>query len=424
MGRRLLLPLLTIGIVIRAWGQAGNGLPRAARPEDEGFSSARLARIDSLIQPMVTNGQVPGAVVFIARNGHVVYQKAFGYRDVGTRAPLQKDDIFRIASQSKAITTAAVMMLWEEGRFGLDDPIERYIPEFEKPTVLTKFNAADTTWQSEPARRSITIRQLLTHTSGLDYADIGSDEFKAIYAKAGVPSGIGNDQFTIGEKMKILAKLPLKQQPGERFTYSLGLDVLGYFVEVISGMPFDRFLRTRIFEPLGMKDTWFYLPPDRHSRLVTLHEGVDGKVVPRKDKVFDGVNPDYPKLKGTYFSGGAGLSGPIEDYAKFLQMFLNGGELNGVRLLGPRTIAMMLTDQLPSLTVKFGIGFGLETGANDYQTPRSIGAFSWGGAFSTSYWADPKEQLVALLYTNTWNVPGTGLLGARFPALVYAAMVK
>jgi CubicO group peptidase (beta-lactamase class C family) len=404
-------------------GQA-NGLARAARPEDAGFSSARLARIESMIQPQVNKAQIPGAVVFIARNGRVVYHKAFGYRDLDTKAPLRPDDIFRIASQSKAITSLAVMMLWEEGRFSLDDPIERYIPEFAKPTVLTKFNAADTTWEAEPARRSITIRHLLTHSSGLDYAAIGSDEFKAIYAKHGVPSGIGNDRFTIGEKMRALAKLPLKHQPGDRFTYSLGLDVLGYFVEVISGMPFDRFLRTRIFEPLGMKDTWFYLPPDRASRLVTLHEGVDGKVVPRHGTVFDEVNPDYPKVNGTYFSGGAGLSGTIEDYAKFLQLFLNGGELNGVRLLSPNTIEMMLTDQLPSLATEFGLGFGLETAANDYQSPRRIGSFSWGGAFSTSYWGDPKEGLVALLYTNTFGVPAAGMLGSRFPTLVYAAMLK
>ena len=416
--------LLAVAITTQAWSQAGNGLARADRPEDAGFSSARLARIDSLILPLVNTSQIPGAVVFIARNGRVVYHKAFGYRDIGTRAPLQPDDIFRIASQSKAITSAAVMMLWEEGRFGLDDPIERYLPEFAKPTVLTKFNAADTTWESEPAKRSITIRHLLTHTSGIDYAGIGSDEFKAIYAKHGVPSGIGNDRFTIGEKMRILGKLPLKHQPGERFTYSLSLDVLGYLVEVISGMPFDQFLRSRIFEPLGMRDTWFYLPSDRAGRLVTLHEGVDGKVLPRRGKVFDDVNPDYPNLKGTYFSGGAGLSGTIEDYAKFLQLFLNGGELNGARLLSPKTVAMMLTEQLPSLAAEAGLGFGLETAANDYQSPRSIGSFSWGGAFSTSYWADPKEQLVALVYTNTFSVPAAGMLGGRFPQLVYAAILK
>ena len=420
----LSLACLSLASSLSGWAQTGSPLPRAARPEDEGFSSSRLARIDSLIQPIVTGGQLPGAVVFLMRNGRVVLHKAYGYRDVATRAPLLGNDIFRIASQSKAITSLAVMMLWEEGRFGLDDPIERYIPEFAKPTVLTRFNPADSTWTAEPARRSITIRHLLTHTSGIDYAGIGSDDFKAIYAKAGIPSGIGNDRFTIGEKMRLLGKLPLKHQPGERFTYSLSLDVLGYFVEVVSGMPFDRFLRTRIFDPLGMQDTWFYLPPDRATRLVTLHEGDSGKVIPRRGRVFDNVNPDYPSLRGTYFSGGAGLSGTVEDYARFLQLFLNGGELNGVRLLSPRTVGMMLIDQLPTLSNDFGLGFGLETAANDHQSPRGIGSFTWGGAFSTSYWADPKEQLVALVYTNTFSVPAAGVLGGRFPALVYAALIR
>jgi len=417
------LLLLVLASSLAAQTSRSNNPARALKPEDEGFSSARLARIDSLIEPLIANGQIPGAVVFLARNGKVVLHKAYGYRDLGTRDPLRRDDIFRIASQSKAITSLAVMMLWEEGRFGLDDPIERYLPEFARPAVMTKFNPADSTWEAEPARRSITIRHLLTHSSGLDYAGIGSDEFKAIYSKAGVPSGIGNDRWTIGEKMRVLGKLPLRHQPGERFTYSLGLDVLGYFVEAISGLPFDRFLKTRIFDPLGMKDTWFYLPPDRASRLVTLHDGESGKAVPRREEVFDGVHPDYPKRPGTYFSGGAGLSGTVEDYARFLQLFLNGGELDGVRLLSPKTVEMMMTDQLPTLSNEYGLAFGLETAANDHQSPRSIGSFSWGGAFATTYWADPKEQLVALLYTNLYNNP-VGWLGSRFSTLTYAAMVK
>jgi CubicO group peptidase (beta-lactamase class C family) len=393
----------------------------AASPEAAGFSSARLARIDSVIQPLVAAGQLPGAVVFIARDGQIVMHKAYGYRDTETRAPMRKDDIFRIASQSKAIASLAVMMLWEEGRFGLDDPIERYIPEFADPKVVTRFNPADSSYESAPARRRPTIRQLLTHTSGLDYAAIGSDEFKAIYAKAGIPSGIGYNTATICEKVRVLGKLPLKHEPGERFTYSLGLDVLGCFVEIISGMPFDKFLRTRILDPLGMRDTWFYLPADRADRLVTLHDLESGKAVPMAGTAFDGADPDYPKHPGTYFSGGAGLSGSIEDYARFLQLFLNGGELNGVRLVSPKTVQLMLTDQLPTLTSEFGLGFGLETAANDYQSPQSIGSFSWGGAFRTTYWADPKERLVALLYTNTYRGRPAPL---PFAVLTYAAMTK
>jgi len=403
--------------------QRESGLPHALRPDAEGFSPTRLARIDSLIQPLVASGRIPGAVALVTRHGRVVYEKAFGSRDVGTRAPLKTDDIFRIASQTKAITSTAVMMLWEEGRFGLDDPIGRYIPEFARPTVLTKFNPADSSWTAEPARRPITIRNLLTHSSGLDYPFIGSDEFKAIYAKAGIPAGLGVDAGTVlGAKMRELGKLPLKHQPGERFTYGLSLDLLGYFVEVISGMPLDRFLRTRIFEPLGMRDTWFYLPADRAGRLVALHDSAGGKVRARHDPV-DGIDPDWPAKPGTYFSGGGGLVSTVEDYARFLQLYLDGGEFNGARLLSPRTIAMMLTDQLPLLQIEHGLAFGLETAATDYQTPRGAGSFSWGGAFATIYWADPKEGLIGILYTNTWNLPAADVLGGRFPAVVYAALV-
>jgi CubicO group peptidase (beta-lactamase class C family) len=415
------LLLLTLPVTVAA--QNGHPLAPAATPEEVGFSSARLARIDSLVTDLIAQKKIPGAVVYIARHGKVAYHRAWGYRDTETRDPLRKDDIFRMASQSKAIASLAVMMLWEEGRFGLDEPVSRYIPEFAKPTVLKTFNPADSSYTTEPAGREITIRQLLTHTSGLDYAAIGHDEFKAIYAKAGVPSGIGNDHYTIGEKMKVLGKLPLRSKPGTEFNYSLSIDVLGYLVEVVSGMPFDRFLRTRIFDPLGMNDTWFYLPKDRASRLVSLHNGESGVAVPMKGLVFDGVNPDYPNLAGTYFSGGAGLSGPVEDYARFLQLFLNGGEYNGVRLLSPKTVQLMLTDQTPNMDTEFGLGFGLETEANDYRSPKSVGSFSWGGAFATTYWADPKEDLVALIYTNMYN-PRTVNYADRFTTFTYGAIER
>jgi CubicO group peptidase (beta-lactamase class C family) len=415
--------LLLLSLSTPLSAQNGGVLTPAPSPEAVGFSAARLARIDAMINDLVTEKKIPGAVVYIARHGQVAYHKAFGYRNLETRDPLRKDDIFRMASQSKAVTALAVMMLWEEGKFGLDEPVSRHIPEFARPVVLKTYNAADTSYTTEPAGREITIRQLLTHTSGIDYAAIGRDDFKAIYAKAGVPGGIGNDRFTIGEKMKVLGKLPLRAKPGTESIYGLNSDVLGYLVEVVSGMPFDRFLRTRIFDPLGMNDTWFYLPEPLRGRLVALHDGESGTAVPRKGLVFDGVNPDYPTLPGTYFSGGAGLSGSIEDYARFLQLFLNGGEYNGVRLLSPKTVQMMLTDQLPTMGEEVGLGFGLETAANDHLSPRSVGSFSWGGAFATTYWADPKEGLVALLYTNMYNNRAGNYQG-RFTTFTYSAMVK
>lgn len=421
---RALTPLVLLGLVASSTRAQGRAVFQpAASAEAAGFSTARLARIDSLVNGAVARGEINGAVVHIVRSGRVVMYRAYGVRDIETQVTMRRDDIFRIASQSKAITALAVMMLWEEGHFSLDEPISRLLPEFARPTVLTKFNGADSTAESEPAGREISVRQLLTHTSGLDYAAIGNDEFRALYAKAGVPSGIGSEGSTIGEKMRVLGRLPLRARPGERYTYSLSFDVLGYLVEVVSGMPFDQFLRRRVFDPLGMRDTWFYLPPDRHERLVTLHDGESGKALPMRGGAFDGVNPNYPRLAGTYFSGGAGLSSTVEDYARFLQLFLNKGELDGVRLLSPRTVEMMLTDQLPTMTTEVGLGFGLETGANDFRSPRSIGAFSWGGAFATAYWVDPRDELIAQIYTNMVNSAARDLAG-RFNALTYAAMVR
>jgi CubicO group peptidase (beta-lactamase class C family) len=413
---RILLPAVLLLAPVTGLAQQGTAFPAVARPEDQGFSSAKLARIDSLMTGLVRDGRIPGGVVLITRNGNAVMYKAWGYRNIETKDPLQKTDIFRIASQTKAITSTAILMLWEEGKFGLDDPISRYLPEFKDAKVLKTFNAADSTYTSEPAKSPPTIRQLLTHTSGVDYAGIGTPNFRAVYGKAGIPSGIGNSGSKICDKMRVLGGMPLRHEPGAEMTYALGLDVMGCLVEVTSGMPFDEFLRKRIFDPLGMKDTWFYLPQDRQSRLVTLHAGVNGKSVVRKDRIFDDVDPEYPKASGTYFSGGAGLSSTVEDYARFLQMYINKGELNGVRLLSPKTVEMANTDQWPKLGLNIGLAFGLETAANDHQSPRSLGSFSWGGAFATVYWADPKEGLTAQIYTNLYQnpVPELGGVSGRW----------
>jgi CubicO group peptidase (beta-lactamase class C family) len=394
------------------------------KPAENGMSAERLGRIDGMINDLLTQKRIPGAVVFVARNGKVVYHKAYGYSDVDKQAAMKKDDIFRIASQSKAVTSLAVMMLYEEGMFTLDEPISKYIPEFKNPKVLTNLNWKDTTYTTAPAKGEITIRQLLTHTSGLDYAEIGTQEFRAIYAKAGVPSGIGNDNMVLAEKMKILGALPLKHNPGEAYTYGLNMDVLGYLVEVLSGKSLSDFFKTRIFQPLGMNDTYFYLPKEKYSRLVGLYQSAPpASMVRLKASMYDGVNPDYPTLEGKYYSGGAGLSSSIEDYAKFLQMFLNKGELNGVRIIGRKTVELMMTNQTqPPITNQVGLGFGLETEKNDYVSPASIGSFSWGGAFNTQYWADPKEKLVGLIYTNMYASPGLNT-GDRFKTLVYQAIV-
>ena len=396
---------------------------KTGTPEEGGFSAPRLDRIDQLLTAAIEDEAIPGAVSLIVRNGQIVQFKAYGYSDKAIGKKMEKDNIFRIASQSKAITSLAVMMLWEEGKFQLDDPISKYIPEFQKPQVITSFDSADSSYTAQPAVREITVRHLLTHTSGIDYAGIGSREFKAIYAKAGIPSGIGNDDYILGERMKILGQLPLKHEPGEKFTYSLSIDVLGYLVEVWSGMTFDEFLSEKIFKPLGMDDTYFYLPASKHNRLVPLYSGANKQLSKMSGQVFDRVNPDYPNLAGSYFSGGAGLSSTIEDYAKFLQLFLNKGTFNGHRLLSRKTVELMLTNQIQiENTAPFGLGFGLETAENDYLSPQSIGSFRWGGAFKTSYWADPVEGLIGLLYTNMYQQTQYTDLESKFKTLVYQAI--
>jgi CubicO group peptidase (beta-lactamase class C family) len=382
------------------------------------FDPARLARIDEWINKLVADRQIPGAVVMLVRDGRVAYHKAFGVRDMSTNVAMKPDDIFRIASQTKAITSLAVMMLWEEGRFGLDDPISRYIPAFRTQTVLTKFNPADSSYESRPAKGRITIRHLLTHSSGIDYADIGSNEMRAIYAKAGL-SALGRPGDVLAEKIDALGHLPLKQDPGEQFTYSLSVDVLGRLVEIASGVPLDQFFRTRIFEPLGMRDTYFSLPAAKRDRLVALHAMKDGQMIATHGDAL-GAGADYPLNPVTYFAGGAGLSSTTADYARFLQLFLNGGELDGKRLLSRTTVDLMLTKQNGSLKPPFGLGFQIETPEDDYVSPSGVGTFSWGGAFNTTYWADPKEHLVALIYTNTSGGPVS--LGAPFKVLVYSAL--
>ena len=351
------------------------------------------------------NYNVPGISAAMLIPGKGMWSGACGYSTLEPPDSIRPETISCIMSSTKSFMSTIILQLAEEGKLSLDDSIGNYLTNL--PATISG---------------QITIRQLLTHTSGLDYPAIGSAEFRAIYAKAGVPSGIGNDQGRLGDRMTVLGGLPLRHHPGERFTYSLGSDVLGALVEAVSGQPFDVFLRTRIFEPLGMRDTWFFLPADRHDRLVTLHDAESGTAAPMRGTVFDGVNPDYPRLVGTYFSGGAGLSSTVEDYARFLQLFLNGGELGGVRLLSRKTVGLMLTDQLPSMADEVGLGFGLETAANDHRSPVSLGTFSWGGAYNTTYWADPEEQLVGLIYTNLYNTAHRNI-GERFKALAYQAIV-
>ena len=373
-----------------------------------GMSEERLSRIDSMLTQAVNDNKIPGAVAIITRHGNIIYHKAFGMADNASNKTLQTDAIFRIASQTKAITATAVMMLWEEGKFQLDDPISKYIPEFANAQVLDVFNPNDSSYTTKPATKQITIRNLLTHTSGIGYGQIDSDEqFRKLYAKAGIIDLFTTQNISIADNIKKLAKLPLHHNPGEKFTYSESLDVLGYFVEVISKMPFDAFLRTRIFEPLNMHDTQFYLPESKYDRLVTVQTKEANKWIHYPVTFYD---TNYPKTGAKrFFSGGAGLTSTAQDYATFLQMYLNKGELNGVRLLSRTTVETILTNQIPYISkdipAVYGLAFGLvDAQKHDLGGSGSEGTFEWGGYFNTQYYADPDEELVAVLLKQTQNI--------------------
>jgi CubicO group peptidase (beta-lactamase class C family) len=429
MMKRLLCALL-FAFSLYTYAQPGIRLAETLQPNalTPGVSAQRLARIDGLLQEYVAKGWLPGAVALVAKDGKIIYHKAFGNSSLKTPTPLQKDAIFRIASQTKAITSVGIMMLWEEGKLQLDEPVSRYIPEFKNPKVLASFNPADSSYTTVPAKSEVTIRQLLAHTSGIGYAQIGSPEMNALYAKAGVVGGIGVGNIILADKIKILGGLPLFHQPSEKWTYGLNTDVLGYVIEVVSGTSLDRFFAVRIFNPLDMQDTYFYLPENKRNRLVTLYsEDKNKKLVPASPEMsLNGAfNPDYPAAAGTYFSGGGGLSSTALDYAIFMQMLLNGGIYNGVRLLAPATVRLMTSNQIGDKTIgrnnKFGLGFELVTEESNLATPLSVGTFSWGGMFSSSYWIDPKEKIVAQLFVNLY--PNShGEVHEKFKTMVYAAL--
>ncbi len=392
-------------------------------PEKAGFSSERLARLDSTMNQWVQDGWINGAVGLVARDGKIVYYKSHGYDDLVTKEKLNQDDIFRIASQTKAITSVAVMMLYEEGKFLLEDPVSKFIPSFANARVLDKYNSKDTTFTTIPAKRPITIRDLLTHTSGIDYPSIGSQEAQAIYSKHNLTAGLDVEGDQLIDAMSRLGSLPLMHHPGERWTYGLNTDLLGALVEIWSGMTLDDFFTKRIFEPLGMNDTYFNIPSEKADRLVNFFQQ-DSLGLKIQDKTFGNLDMKFPLRKKDYFSGGGGLSSTIYDYGVFLQMMLNGGAYKDKRLLSRNTVRMMTMNQINDLSLfdnKFGLGFAIVTEKGSRMFPHQEGTYSWGGAFSTTYWVDPKEKLVVLLYRQMWGDHADEIEGT-YKTLVYQAI--
>ena len=382
-----------------------------AKAEAAGFNSASLRRVDSLMAFYVREGMMANFASFVARNGQIVHHKAYGYKD-SENIPLKTDDIFRWASQSKAITTVALLTLFEENKFMLDDPVDRYLPMFANPQVYVSGSVEDGNLITRPAKRKITIRHLLSHSSGYSYKFFGEDLQVIHY----------DQPVTTREVVERIARTPLMHDPGEKYTYGFGIDIAGYLAEVLSGKNLYELMKERILDPLEMNDTHFYLPPAKHDRLVKVYtrpSPTERYSVSTKE-----IEQIYPLAADQpYHGGGAGLCGTIENYARFCQMILNKGEFNGKRILGRKTVELMYANQLLDVegTYRFSLGFEIYSHRNSLRTMASEGTLKWGGAYGTQYFIDPTENMIVLFYTNAsgWNNPS---IADRFLISVYQAL--
>jgi CubicO group peptidase (beta-lactamase class C family) len=404
------------------------GLPRAKSPEEVGLSSERLKRLSETFKAEIGKGTMPGAVLLIARRGKVAYYEAMGVRDPQTNDAMPVDAIFRLASMTKPLVSVATMMLAEEGRLVLTDPVSRYLPEFKglQVGVEQKDAAGEIKLVLEPAQREMTIQDLLRHTAGLTYGQFGAmTPVKAAYLKAEMTS----QELTTAEFIARLSKLPLAHQPGSTWDYSVATDVLGRVLEVIHGQDLDTIIRERISKPLGLKDAGFSVPPANHARIAESHmdKATGQRLVPRDIRV-------PPKR----FGGGGGMVATASDYVRFCQMMLNGGELDGVRLLSKHSVAFMTVNHLPA-SIRYtpqiiaqgasgpspdvgqgwGLGFVVRTEHGKNPLPGSSGEYYWNGAFGTGFWVDPKEQLIAIMMV---QAPAQQRLRALMRNLVYQAI--
>jgi CubicO group peptidase (beta-lactamase class C family) len=418
------------GVVITAQQAAIAPRPRPATSvaESAGISSERIGRLHRGMQALVDRHEVGGTVTLIAREGKIVDVHASGFQDVENRTPMRPDTIFRIASMSKPITSVAIMMLYEEGKLLLTDPVSKFIPAFKQQQVMGEGGALT------PARRAITIRDLLSHRSGLTYGFLNAGPVGDAYRKNGVSDGLTVTPDALEQAIDRLAAQPLMAQPGSAWNYSLSTDVLGRVVEVASGQRFDVFLRERIFTPLGMIDTGFDVPDAKWSRFATVYSpDTAGGIRPMTDPETFGntvMSPfAYYKSGKKYFSGGAGLTSTARDYGRFAQMLLGGGALDGVRLLSPKTVDLMSashTSDIPpgnllGAGAQFGLGFRVVTDPAATQATGSAGMYGWSGIYGTNFWVDPKEKLIAVLMVQRY--PGS-IAANVFQPLVYQALTR
>ncbi|HVG16350.1 MAG TPA: serine hydrolase domain-containing protein [Chitinophagaceae bacterium] len=388
------------------------------------FSKEGLNRIDQWVQQFIDSGNVPNAVIFVAQKGNVVYHKAFGYSNIEKKRRAANTDIFRIASQTKAIASVALMTFFEEGKFLLDEPVSKYIPAFKNPVVLVSYDTlhpATGKYTTRPAASEITIRQLLSHTAGIPYGHPldARAEFKVPYLNSMNPD-------KLEDVINRLAKRPLIADPGKGFIYGLNTDVIGRLVEVIAGKPLDVVIKERVTGPLGMNDTYFYLPNEKKERLVELYSKEK-----KNDPITVSANDTfrlYPVAGAqTYFTAGAGMVSTALDYAKFCQMLLNGGTFNNNRVLGKSTIELMTQNHIGNLEVwdrkdKFGLGFEIISDASTYADLASPGSFGWGGAYCSDYLIDPKEEIVLQLFTNILPYAYGSEFNRKLKILIYEAL--
>jgi CubicO group peptidase (beta-lactamase class C family) len=405
---------------------AADPLPRA-RPEEVGLSAERLAQLTPVLKRYADDGRVAGSVALVARRGKLVYLEAFGQRDREARAPMSTDSIFRIASQTKAVVSTGAMMLVEQGKLLLTDPVSKYIPEFRETKVAVPKDGGG--YDVVKANRPITLRDLLTPTSGVGYALPGLagpavEEWK----KAGITGWYFADRNEpIGATVARMAALPFDAQPGERWVYGYSTDILGVVVERVSGMPLDEYLRTHVTGPLGMADTAFYLPKDKKDRLAVVYSNNGTGKLERAPSpggmVGQGAYLEGPRKA---FSAGAGFLSTASDYARFLQMMLNGGELDGKRFVSRKTVELMTSDHLRGASFSpgngFGLGFSVVKDVGARGDPGSVGEFGWGGAYHSTYWVDPKEQLI-VVYLTQLNPAGDIDDFGKLRALVYQSIV-
>jgi CubicO group peptidase (beta-lactamase class C family) len=345
--------------------------------------------LEDVLNDYMKQNKISGGVGLVFEKGEIVFHKAYGYSDIEKQKPFGLHDIFRIASMTKPITAVAAMILYEEGKFELDDPVSKFIPAFAHLEILDRINHADSTFVSHPATRPMTIRHLFTHSSGLFYGD---DSLNILIAKAGVAQGFEERDILLADNVNRLAQIPVLHEPGDRYTYGLSIDVLGRLIEIWSGKPLDAFFSERLFSPLGMKDTHFYLPEEKHSRLVPVNRSTNAGAAPEETPGFQ-----YP-VRGakTFLSGGADLSSTAYDYFLFCKMMLQKGELNGVRILRPETVDLITSVHFESDAVDMGLGFGIHTARKQAPAARSVGSYSWSGFYSTTFWIDPTEDLIAI----------------------------